>query len=66
MIVRDDSYELLPCPFCGSDANLEVNSSGSYFVRCSAGEKCACRTRLFHENPAGAVITWNTRAGDRA
>ena len=65
MIVRDHGYELRPCPFCGRDANLEVNSSGDYFVRCSAGERCSCRTRQYHENEAGAVNAWNRRVGDQ-
>lgn len=64
MIVRDHGYELRPCPFCGSDANLDVNGSGDYFVRCS-DRQCACRTRQYHENEAGAVISWNGRAGDQ-
>lgn len=52
---------LLPCPFCGGEAKLVRNSSGSYFVRC-ADRQCAAKTRLFHENENGARASWNRRA----
>lgn len=52
---------LLPCPFCGGEAELVRNSSGSYFVRC-ADRQCAAKTRLFHENESGARASWNRRA----
>lgn len=54
--------ELLPCPFCGSNAELVRNSSGSYFARCT-NRQCAAKTRLYHENENGARIAWNKRAG---
>ncbi len=52
---------LLPCPFCGSRAELMENSSGDIFARCS-DRNCAARSRLFHENGTGAVIAWNCRS----
>lgn len=52
---------LLPCPFCGGEAELVRNSSGSYFVRC-ADRQCSAKTRLFHENENGARASWNRRA----
>ena len=52
---------LKPCPFCGADAELVLNSSGSYFVRC-ANRQCAAKTRLYHENENGARASWNKRA----
>lgn len=52
---------LRPCPFCGGEAELVRNSSGSYFVRCT-DRQCAAKTRLFHENENGARASWNRRA----
>lgn len=52
---------LLPCPFCGSDAELVRNSSGSYFARCT-NRQCAAKTRLYHENENGACLAWNRRS----
>lgn len=52
---------LKPCPFCGGEAELVRNSSGSYFVRCT-DRQCAAKTRLFHENENGARASWNRRA----
>lgn len=53
--------ELKRCPFCGAEAELVRNSSGSYFARCT-NKQCAAKTRLYHENENGARIAWNKRA----
>lgn len=53
--------ELKRCPFCGAEAELVRNSSGSYFARCT-NKQCAAKTRLYHENEVGARIAWNKRA----
>ena len=52
---------LSPCPFCGAEAEIVRNGSGSYFVRC-ADKQCAAKTRLYHENENGARLAWNRRA----
>lgn len=52
---------LRPCPFCGAEAEIVRNGSGSYFVRC-ADKQCAAKTRLYHENENGARLAWNRRA----
>jgi hypothetical protein len=49
------------CPFCGAEAEVVRNSSGSYFARCT-NRQCAAKTRLYHENEAGARLAWNRRA----
>lgn len=54
------SEELKACPFCGSEAEMVTNRSGDNFVRC-ANRQCAAKTRLYHENEAGARIAWNKR-----
>lgn len=53
--------ELRPCPFCGAEAEIVRNSSGSYFARCT-NRQCAAKTRLYHENENGASLAWNRRA----
>ena len=52
---------LRPCPFCGAEAEIVRNGSGSYFVRCT-NKQCATKTRLYHENENGARLAWNRRA----
>lgn len=51
---------LRPCPFCGAEAEIVRNGSGSYFVRCT-NKQCAAKTRLYHENENGARLAWNKR-----
>lgn len=55
------SDELKACPLCGSKAEMVTNSSGDNFVRCT-NRQCAAKTRLYHENEAGARLAWNRRA----
>lgn len=50
--------ELLPCPFCGGEAELWHNSTWDYVARCTS---CKARTRQHHDNCVGAIIAWNTR-----
>ena len=54
------SDELKACPFCGSKAEMVTNRSGDNFVRCT-NRQCAAKTRLYHENEAGARLAWNRR-----
>lgn len=53
--------ELKACPFCGSKAEMVTNRSGDNFVRCT-NRQCAAKTRLYHENEAGARLAWNRRS----
>ena len=50
---------LLPCPFCGGEAELRHNKTWDYEVRCV---DCRAKTRQHHENKNGAIGDWNTRA----
>ena len=61
------SYKLLPCPFCGGEAeihetyDMETNEVDGYFVWCN-NKECECRPETntcFTE--AEAVAAWNTR-----
>lgn len=60
--VTCDREALMPCPFCGSEAEMVTNRSGDNFVRCT-NRQCAARTRFYHENEAGARMSWNRRGG---
>ena len=53
--------ELLPCPFCGGEAepfNPFDNADGTWCVLCS---ECAAATG-FEQTEAEAIATWNIRA----
>lgn len=54
------SEKLLPCPFCGSEAEMKRNSGGIYFVKCK-DKSCGARTRNFADNEGGAAYSWNKR-----
>lgn len=49
--------KLLPCPFCGGEAVLDVDELGNWVVRC---EKCFCRTAR-SISKFFPTISWNTR-----
>lgn len=52
---------LLPCPFCGGEAEEKVKGKGTanpkYYVRC---KKCGCRTPETVCDP-DHIYTWNER-----
>lgn len=56
--------ELLPCPFCGSQAKQYHRDEGNGWSNtdwvCCENEDCGCHTCL-HETPAIAVAVWNRR-----
>jgi len=62
--VEVDEPELLPCPFCGEEAELEFEFVGKdektmRFIQCS---KCLSRTDYFNEDSVEqASKAWNTR-----
>lgn len=54
--------DLLPCPFCGGEADLQVDemnfADNSGIAMCGTCFSCGpCK-----DNWADAVVTWNTRA----
>lgn len=60
--------ELLPCPFCGGEAELQpsydmdTGEVDGWFVWCNNKEcECAPETRE-HFTEAEAITAWNTRA----
>lgn len=52
------TYDLLPCPFCGGEAEFRDGSSTKPYIRCKS---CGCRTwgSYAYDN---LVAAWNRRA----
>lgn len=50
-------YDLLPCPFCGYDADVKTLPDGLYYVQCNA---CQAATDQAEEMEM-AVALWNER-----
>ena len=53
------SDKLLPCPFCGSDAILEISKFGCR-VSCEQRAQCGA-TQVFSDSEEEAMAAWNTR-----
>lgn len=51
--------ELLPCPFCGNEAERMIESS--YFAGGCTNEDCGAAT-LWHVDSDKAIAAWNRRA----
>ena len=63
--MNDETTELMPCPFCGSEAQMtlrNIGDSGEDFwsVECFNPE-CGCDFCLYYTE-AEAIAAWNTRA----
>lgn len=56
---KNEAPELLPCPFCGGEAELG-GMDGNLYVRCIS---CLCDGPIFQHTVAEAISTWNTRSG---
>ncbi len=63
------SAELLPCPFCGSEAILSVERGlwkEHCSVKCSVAYPCRCAgapcVPTWYETVELAIAAWNTRA----
>lgn len=52
------TYDLLPCPFCGGEAEFRDGSSTKPYIRCKS---CGCRTWGSHAYDKLAAA-WNRRA----
>ena len=59
----NDETTLLPCPFCGGEAETTSNGRGQYTagVRCK-DTGCGCRLYIAFRSRAEAIAAWNTRA----
>jgi hypothetical protein len=49
--------KLLPCPFCGGEAETCKNFEGLWYVWC---KKCWCKTTT-NTSEKFAIVRWNTR-----
>jgi Lar family restriction alleviation protein len=56
----ENKMKILPCPFCGYDADVTPRPSYGFYVRCSRFSKCAAEGP-FANNKKDAIIAWNTR-----
>ena len=56
--------KLKPCPFCGSDACVEV-SLGDYSVFCQNGCDCGAKQEWFNTEDE-AIEAWNRRVVDES
>lgn len=52
------TYDLLPCPHCGGEAEFRDGSSTKPYIRC---KECGCRTWGSHAYDK-LVAAWNRRA----
>lgn len=52
--------ELLPCPFCGGEAEINGANKYGWSVWC---KKCHSNNNWGHATEQGAIDAWNTRAG---
>lgn len=57
-VQADGGSEVLPCPFCGSSAELRYDRQSGEYVGCY---KCSMRTEGYG-TPQEAVDFWNTRS----
>ena len=54
--------KLLPCPFCGGEAELRNAHKESWYVLCVGDECPVLPDSTFKKTKAEAVAAWNTRA----
>lgn len=53
--------ELLPCPFCGGNAD-KIQTAGMWKIECwNMEEGCGVETAFFNKEE-DAIAAWNTRA----
>ena len=50
-------FELLPCPFCGGEAEFRSGSSTTPYIRC---RECGGRTKSSHDK-VKLIAAWNRR-----
>jgi ssDNA-binding Zn-finger/Zn-ribbon topoisomerase 1 len=56
------SEELLRCPFCGADAEMQHDKRMGYRVCCSNWKTCSGCIMVFEYNELDAIAAWNQRA----
>lgn len=60
------SYKLLPCPFCGSEAQVICDGFGAALrkVVCKKDNCIANNMDTFYRTSEAAMAAWNRRAKD--
>ena len=63
--MSENDYKLLPCPFCGGEAQFsrgfDYGENGA--IRWVSCTRCGAMTRSgLHKTEAYAALVWNTRA----
>lgn len=58
--------ELLPCPYCGKEANIGKTDFGFYFVGCSTKDCYGSILRMspISQNIEEIIQAWNRRMTD--
>ena len=54
--------ELKPCPFCGSEAILRVDSGYLFYIQCM-NLACTARDTRWFKSEEEAIKAWNSRIG---
>jgi hypothetical protein len=60
---EDRAMELLQCPFCDADAEMQHDKRMGYRVCCSNWKTCSGCIMVFEYNESDAIAAWNRRAG---
>jgi len=59
MMKSKDKIKLLPCPFCGHDAYVGIESMSTYYsIGCT---KCECDFKRMFKTKGLAIKFWNKR-----
>ncbi len=53
--------EILPCPFCGSKADMQNQFGSDYWVQCTNLD-CGATDGTNNSEPNSAALRWNRRA----
>ena len=53
--------ELIPCPFCGSEAKVVTNYQGQSSVECTNRVYCIASQMVFWDWEEDAIAAWNRR-----
>lgn len=58
---QEAQAEPKPCPFCGTNADVQDNFGREFWVQCK-DLSCGSSDGTVHETPAKAIERWNRRA----
>ena len=61
MKTKPETTELLPCPFCASDANSYSYAAGKKAVVHCSNQECIVFPEIHAKGEQSAIAAWNTR-----